>query len=408
LLTRKVRIAILTYTDITYNSMLSQRIQKIKPSATLSINAKAIELQKSGVNILKFGTGEPDFDTPDNIKDAAKRALDEGFTKYTSATGIIELKEAVRDKFKRDNNVEAEIQNILISNGGKQALYNCFMAILNPGDEVIVPSPYWVSYADMISVSDGKSIFVDTTSNQFKLTADMVESVITKKTKALILNSPSNPTGMIIEQSEIEKIAELALRHKFYVISDEVYEYFLSDNKKTFSIGSIPEMKNMVFTVNAVSKTYSMTGWRIGYISGPSNIIKAMGNLQSHTTSNPCSIAQKAALEALTGSQDSVRMMTKEFSMRRDYVYEEMNKIPGFKLIKPEGSFYAFPNISGAFKNGINNSFEFAESLLNEAKIAVIPGGAFGKSGGNHIRFSYTSSIEDIKDGIKRISNFIS
>ena len=385
--------------------MLSQRIQKIQPSATLAINAKAIELKKQGVDILKFGTGEPDCDTPDNIKEAAKRALDEGFTKYTAATGITELKEAVCDKLKHDNQIDCGIANVLITNGGKQALYNCFMAILDPGDEVIVPSPYWVSYADMIAVCDGVSVYVNTTANNFKLTAKMVESAITHKTKALILNSPSNPTGMVIEKDEVEKIARLALEHNFYVISDEVYEYFLYDGKEMFSIGSIPEMKDLVFTVNAVSKSYSMTGWRIGYIAGPVEVIKPMGSLQSHATSNPCSIAQKAALEALTGPQDSVKRMAEEFAKRRDYVYEEMSKLPGFKLVKPEGAFYAFPDVSRAFTDEINDSFKFTEFLMEKAKIAVVPGGAFGKAGDKCIRFSYASSMEDVEEGIERIKS---
>jgi aspartate aminotransferase len=388
--------------------MLSKRIQKIQPSATLAINAKAIELKKQGVDILKFGTGEPDCDTPDNIKEAAKKALDEGFTKYTAATGITELKEAVVDKLKRDNQINCEVGNVLITNGGKQALYNCFMAILDPGDEVIIPSPYWVSYADMVAVCEGESVYVDTTPNNFKLTAEMVQSAITPKTKCLILNSPSNPTGMIIEKEEIEKIGKLALEHKFYVISDEVYEYFLYDEKEMFSIGSISELKDLVFTVNAVSKSYSMTGWRIGYIAGPKEVIKPMGSLQSHATSNPCSIAQKAALEALTGPQDSVKMMAEEFAKRRDYVYEEMNKLPGFKLVKPEGAFYAFPDVSEAFTDEVNDSFKFTEFLMEKAKIAVVPGGAFGKEGDKCIRFSYASSMEDIEEGIKRIQAALS
>ncbi len=383
--------------------MLSKRIQKIQPSATLSINAKAIELKKQGVDILKFGAGEPDFDTPDNIKDAAKRALDEGFTKYTSATGIVELKEAVCDKFKRDNQIDCEVSNILITNGGKQALYNCFMAILDSGDEVIIPSPFWVSYADIVAVCEGTSVYVDTTPNNFKLTAEMVKSAITPKTKCLILNSPNNPTGMVIEKEEIEKIAKLALEYKFYIISDEVYEYFLYDDKEMFSIGSISEMKDLVFTVNAVSKSYSMTGWRIGYITGPQEVIKPMGNLQSHATSNPCSISQKAALEALTGPQDSIKQMADEFVKRRNYVYEEMSKLPGFKLVKPEGAFYAFPDVSGAFTNEVNDSFKFTEFLMEKAKIAVVPGGAFGEAGNKYIRFSYASSMEDIEKGIRRI-----
>ena len=383
--------------------MLSIRIQKIQPSATLAINAKAIELKKQGIDILKFGTGEPDCDTPDNIKNAAKRALDEGFTKYTDATGIKELKDAVRVKLKKDNQIETDISNVIITNGGKQALYNCFMAILNPSDEVIIPSPYWVSYSDMVAVCEGVSVFVDTTSNNFKLTAEMVKKAITPKTKVLILNSPSNPTGAVIEKEEILKIGELALKHGFYVISDEVYEYFIYDGKKSFSIGSVPELKDLVFTVNAVSKTYSMTGWRIGYIAGPKDVIKAMGNLQGHSTSNPCSIAQKAALEAITGPQDSVTIMANEFKKRRDFVYTEMNKIPGFSLLKPEGAFYAFPNVTKCYKSGITDSFKFTEFLMEKARVAVVPGGAFGKEGDGFIRFSYASSMSDIEEGIKRI-----
>jgi aspartate aminotransferase len=388
--------------------MLSYRIQKIKPSATLAINAKAIELKKRGVDVLKFGTGEPDFDTPENIKDAAKKALDEGFTKYTATTGIPELKEAICRKLKKDNGIECDISNVIVTNGGKQALFNFFMAVLNKGDEVIIPSPYWVSYSDIVALCEGIPAFVDTVSNNFKLTAKMVESAITPRTKVLILNSPNNPTGMTIEKKEVEHIAELAIRHNFYVISDEVYERFLYDGKKMFSIAGISEMKNLAFTVNAVSKTYSMTGWRIGYIAGPPDVIKAMGDLQSHSTSNPCSIAQKAALEAITGPQDSVKRMADEFKKRRDYVYREMNKIPGFRLIKPEGAFYIFPDVSGAFTDKMNDSFKFAGFLMEKARVAVVPGGAFGKEGDNFIRFSYASSMDDIKEGIKRIKQALS
>lgn len=383
--------------------MLSNRIQKIKPSLTLAINAKAIEMQKQGIDVLKFGTGEPDFDTPENIKEAAKKALDEGFTKYTAASGISELKEAICNKLKRDNGITCNNENIIVTNGGKQALYNCFMAILNEGDEVLVPSPYWVSYVDMVNVTGGVVKTIDTTFNQFKLTAEMVEQAITDRTKCLILNSPSNPTGGVVEKDEIEKIAKLVKEHQFFVISDEVYEYFLYDGKKHFSIGSLSGMEDLVFTVNAVSKTYSMTGWRVGYLAGPTEYVKAMSNLQSHSTSNPCSISQKGALEAITGPQDSVKMMADEFAKRRDFVYEAMNQIPGFKLEKPEGAFYAFPNISGCFNDDMKDSFQFTEFLLEKAKVAVIPGGAFGKEGDNYIRFSYAASMENIEEGLKRI-----
>ena len=382
--------------------MLSKRIQTISPSATLALNARAIELKKQGKDILKFGTGEPDCDTPGNIKDAAKRALDEGFTKYTAASGIPELKEAICAKFKRDNGIEYRAENILVTSGGKQALYNFFMAVLDENDEVIIPSPYWLSYRDMVNVCGGKVVPVDTRPT-FKLTAEMVEKAINPRTKALILNSPSNPTGMVTEEEEIRKIAVLAARHGFMVVSDEVYEYFLYDGKKHFSIGSLPEMKEFSVTVNAVSKTYSMTGWRIGYIGGPFEIIKAMSTLQGHSTSNPCSIAQKAAVEALNGPQDSVSRMAADFLKRRNYVYEEMNNIPGFKLMKPEGAFYAFPDVSGAFRGSVNDSFKFSEFLLEEAGIVVVPGGAFGEEGNDYIRFSYASGMEDIEEGLRRI-----
>ena len=380
--------------------MLSNRIQKLRPSATLAINAKAIELKKQGIDILKFGTGEPDFDTPDHIKNAAKKALDEGFTKYTNTTGIPELKAAVADKFKRDNNIHCKPEDVIVSVGGKQALFNIFMALLNPGDEVLLPSPYWVSYADMVMVAEGVVKTVDIHSNRFKLTAKMVEKAISPRTRVLVLNSPSNPTGMIMDRAEIEKIAKLALKHNFYVISDEVYEYFLYDGKSPFSIGSIPEMKELVFTVNAVSKTYSMTGWRIGYMTSPRDFIKPISNLQSHSTSNPCSIAQKAALAALTGPQDCVKAMVDEFQVRRNYVYQAFNQIPGLKLEKPEGAFYAFVDISG---HKINDSFAMAEFLLKKARVAVVPGGAFGDEGNQFIRFSFASSMADIQEGMRRI-----
>ena len=387
--------------------MIAERLKKIKPSATLAMNARAIELIKQGVDILKFGTGEPDHDTPNHIKDAAKKALDEGFTKYTDVTGIRELKEAVSQKFKKDNGILCAPEDVIVSTGGKQSLFNILMTVINPGDEVLIPSPYWVSYADMVYVCEGIVKTIDTRSNHFKLTAEMVRKAISQRTKLLILNSPSNPTGMSIEKAELEKIAELALQHKIYLISDEVYEYFLYDGRKNFSVGSIPELKDWVFTVNAVSKTYSMTGWRIGYMTGPHAFINTIGSLQGHSTSNPCSIAQKAALAAITGPQESVSKMVNEFQERRDFVHKGFNQIQGIEIEKPEGAFYAFPKVSGLYSGKITDSFSFAEFLLEEARVAVVPGGAFGDEGDDYIRFSFASSLTDIKEGLKRIEEAV-
>lgn len=383
--------------------MISNRLQHTKPSATLAINAKAIEMKKRGIDVIKFGTGEPDFDTPDNIKAMVKKAIDEGFTKYTATDGISELKEAICNKLSRDNGIAAKPENVIVSNGGKQALYNCFMALLNPGDEVILPSPYWVSYADMIELAEGVVKTVDTTGNRFKLTAEMVKNAIGPKTKAIVLNSPGNPTGAVIDRKEIEAIAKLTLEHDFFVISDEVYECFNYTGEPSFSIASIPEMKDRVFTINAVSKTYAMTGWRIGYLAGPAEFVKGMATLQGHMTSNPCSIAQKAALEALNGSQDSVKAMAAEYRKRRDFVFETMNRIPGFKLDLPEGAFYAFPDVSACYKETILDSVSFSQFLLEKARVAVIPGIAFGQEGDRFIRLSYASSMKDLEEGLERI-----
>ncbi len=387
--------------------MLSNTVQNIKPSSTLELNAKAIQLQKQGVDVIRFVTGESDLGTPKHIGKAGIVAIEEGFDFYTAASGITELKIAICNKLKRDNQIDCDIENVMISNGGKQALFNCFAALLNPSDEVIIPSPYWVSYVDMVQIWSGVPKMVDTSINQFKLTAEMVNMAITNKTKVIILNSPSNPTGAVMDEEEIKKIAQLALEHNIYVISDEVYEYFLYDDAKMFSIGSIAEMKDLVFTVNAVSKTYGMTGWRIGYIAGPKNVIKGMGNLQAHSTSNPCSIAQKAALTALNGPQECIQETLDEFTRRRDFVYEEMSQIPGFKLDKPKGAFYVFPDVSAYFNREIKNSFDFAKFLLKKAHVALAPGGAFGKEGDTCIRLSYAASMENLKEGIKRIKEAV-
>ncbi len=376
--------------------MISEKAKNITASITLAISAKFNQMKKEGVDVIGFGAGEPDFDTPDNIKEAAKKAIDEGFTKYTAASGTPELKKAVCDKFKRENALDYSPDQIIISNGGKQILSNIMKAVLNKGDEVIIPVPYWVSYPEEVKLGGGVPIFCET--DKLKIKADLIKKQISERTKILILNSPNNPTGAICDKEEIEKISELAVEKNFLVISDEVYEHFIYNGKKHYSIATFgEEIKKLTITVNAVSKTYSMTGWRIGYSAGPLDIIKAMSSIQSHETSNPCSIAQKAALEALTGSQESIAKMKQEFDKRRKVMVECLNNIKGIHCQMPEGAFYAFPDIS---ETGMK-SMEFCERLLEEAKVAVIPGIGFGAD--NNVRLSYATSMEDIKKGIERI-----
>ncbi len=381
--------------------MLAQRVKNISPSATLAIDTKAKQLKKEGKDVVIFGAGEPDFNTPENIKQAAKKAIDNNFTRYTPVGGIPELKQAVVDKFKRENNISYDVSEILVSCGGKHSLYNIAMAVLDRGDEVILPVPYWVSYEEMIKLADAKPVFCKT-DEKFKLTADMFEEKITNKTKMLFLNSPSNPSGAIVEPNEIKKIADLAIKNNFYVVSDEVYEHFIYGNKKHLSIASLnDEIKNLTITSNSVSKTYAMTGWRIGYSAGNKEIIKAMDNLQSHSTSNPSNIAQYAALEALNGPQDSVKQMVKAFEERRKFIYKRLNEIEGISCVEPEGAFYAFPDIS---ETGMS-SIEFASKLLDESLVAVVPGIAFGSD--KHIRLSYATSIHEIERGIDRIETWV-
>jgi len=380
--------------------MLAQRVKGITPSATLAIDAKAKQLRKEGKDVVIFGAGEPDFNTPENIKLAAKKAIDGNFTRYTPVGGIPELKKAVVDKLKRENNIDYDVSEILISCGGKHSLYNIAMAVLDKGDEAILPVPYWVSYEEMIKIAGAKPMLCQTDEN-FKLTAAAVEEKVTNNTKVLILNSPSNPTGAVVEHDEIRKIAKLAVDNNFYVISDEVYEHFMY-GKKHLSIASLnDEIRNLTLTSNSVSKTYAMTGWRIGYTAGTSEIITAMENLQSHSTSNPSNIAQYAAMEALTGSQESVKKMVEAFDERRKLMYKRLNGIDGISCIEPEGAFYAFADIS---ETGMK-SMELADKLLDEALVAVVPGIAFGSD--KHIRLSYAASIHEIEKGLDRIEKWL-
>lgn len=381
--------------------MLAQRVRNIAPSATLAIDAKAKQLKKEGKDIVIFGAGEPDFNTPENIKQAAIKAINNNFTRYTPVGGIAELKQAVVNKFKRENKIDYDISEILISCGGKHTLYNIAMALLDKDDEAILPSPYWVSYEEMIKLAEAKPVFCET-NERFQLTAEKIEEKITKKTKILILNTPSNPTGAIVDPAEIRKIAQLAIDNNFYIVSDEVYEHFIYGGKEHLSIASLNgEIKNLTITANSVSKTYAMTGWRIGYCGANKEIIKAMDNLQSHSTSNPSNIAQYAALEALNGPQDSIKQMVHAFDERKRFIHKRLNGIEGISCVEPEGAFYAFADIS---ETGMKST-EFASKLLDEALVAVVPGIAFGSD--KHIRLSYATSIHEIERGIDRIENWV-
>jgi aspartate aminotransferase len=389
-------------------SVLSNRAKSLKPSPTLAINAKAKSMLAQGIHVISFGAGEPDFDTPDNIKKSAKKAIDEGFTKYTPVGGIDELKDAIIKKFQRDNKLTYKRSEILVSCGGKHSFYNLAQAIFDQGDEVIVPAPYWVSYPPMVALANATPVIIETTEkNGFKITPEELKKAITMKTKALILNSPSNPTGSAYTKKELEKIAEIALLKNIFVISDEIYEKIVYDGFEFKSIASLSEeMKKNTIIVHGVAKTYAMTGWRIGYTAGSEEIISAMNNIQSQSTSNPTSISQKASVEALSGPQDEVTRMVDAFAQRRNYIVDRLNEIPGVSCYKPVGSFYVFPNFSSYYGKSyqskkIENSTVLADYLLDVAKVAVVPGVEFGAD--PFERLSYATSMEDIKEGLNRI-----
>lgn len=392
--------------------MIAERAKKIKPSPTLAVDTKAKELKAKGLDIVNFGVGEPDFDTPEHIKEAAIKALKDGFTKYTPVGGIDELKEVIIEKFERDNGLKYSKENIIVSCGAKHSLYNIAQALFGPGDEVIIPAPYWVSYPDQILLNDAQPVIVNTyEEDDFMLRAEVLKEKITQRTKAIILNSPSNPTGFIYSEKALQKIAEIALKHNFYIISDEIYEKLIYDGEKHISIASFSkEIKDKTIVVNGLSKAYAMTGWRIGYAAGPVDVIKAMTKIQSQSTSNPTSIAQKAAVAALRGHQDCVEEMRKEFEKRRDYLVKELNSISGVSCKKPKGAFYAFPNITKilgkkAEDMEINSSMDLSIYLLEKAQVALVPGSAFGAEG--YIRISYATSMENLSKGIERIREAI-
>jgi len=394
-------------------SILSNRAKSLKPSPTLAINAKAKSMQSQGIHVISFGAGEPDFDTPENIKQAAKKALDEGFTKYTPVGGIDELKDAIIKKFQRDSGLSYKRSEIIVSCGGKHSFYNLAQAIFDQGDEVIIPAPYWVSYPPMVSLAGGTPVIVETIEkNEFKITPEDLKKTITPKTKALILNSPSNPTGSAYTKKELGKIAEIAISNNFFVISDEIYEKIVYDGFEFVSIASLnDEIRKRTIIVHGVAKTYAMTGWRIGYTAGSEEIISAMNNIQGQSTSNPTSIAQKASVEALIGPQDEVKKMVNAFGQRRNYIVDRLNKMPGVSCYKPVGAFYVFPNFSSYYGKSyegkkISNSTALADFFLDVARVAVVPGIEFGAD--PFERLSYATSLEDIREGLDRLEKAIS
>ena len=391
---------------------LSRKAQAVKPSSTLAITAKAKALKAEGIDVVGFGAGEPDFNTPDNICQAAVEAIHDGFTKYTPASGTEELKKAISKKFKEFNGLDYKPNQVVISNGGKHSLINVFQAILNPQDEVLIPAPYWLSYPEMVKLADGVPVTVATKKeNGYKVTVAELEAAFTDKTKAIVLNSPCNPTGMLYTKEELEAIAKFVVEKDIYMVSDEMYEYLVYDGEKHISIASLnEEIYKRTITVSGVSKSYAMTGWRIGYTGSSEEIAKLMGSVQSHCASNPNSIAQKATVEAILGPQDTVKEMCKEFDSRRKYMYERVCALPYVSCVEPKGAFYTFIDFTEATQKSykgetVGSSAKIAEILINDYKVAVIPCEDFGVE--NHIRLSYAISKEQIEKGLNRIEQFL-
>lgn len=392
---------------------LAARVAKIKPSETLAITAKANALRAEGRDVIGFGAGEPDFDTPENIKAAAIRAIEAGFTKYTPVGGTDELKDAIIAKLKRDNALEYKRSQIVVSCGAKHTLYNLAQALFEPGDEVIIAAPYWVSYPDIVVLAGGAPVIVDTLEKDgFKMKPEQLQAAITERTKAVVINSPSNPTGAAYSPDELKALAAVLLDKEIFVICDDIYEKIIYANFPFENIATAePRIKDRAIVVNGVSKAYAMTGWRIGYAAGPEQLIAAIIKIQSQNTSNPASISQKAAVEALNGGQGVVEKMVAEFRQRRDVIVTLLNEIDGVKCLSPEGAFYVFPNVSGIYGRSfqgkkITDSTELINYLLDEANVATVPGAAFGND--NHIRLSYATSLKNIEEGLKRIKIAIS
>jgi len=393
-------------------SIVSNNLKRIKPSPTLAVTQKARELKAAGKDVISLGAGEPDFDTPDNIKQAAIKAINDGDTKYTAVDGTPVLKDAIIKKFKRENNLEYQADQITVGAGGKHVIYNAMVATLNEGDEVVIPAPYWVSYPDIVLLAGGTPIILECNEKQgFKINASELYKSITKKTKWIILNSPSNPTGACYSEDEIREIAKVLIKHPHvYILSDDIYEHVAYEGFKFFTIAQITELKERVLTMNGVSKAYSMTGWRIGYAAGPKEIIKAIAKIQSQSTTNPSSISQAAAVEALNGTQDFIKERATSFQERRDFVVKALNEIDGIECLNPDGAFYVFPSCKDLIGKKDNNGKEiktdtdFVESLLENSGVAVVQGSAFGLEG--FFRISYATSMKNLKKALEKISFF--
>ena len=392
------------------NNPISERVRKVKPSATIAISSKAMEMRSAGINVISMSAGEPDFDTPQHIKDAAKAAMDNGMTKYTQVDGVPDLKEAIIKKFRNDNELSYKPENILVSTGAKQTLYNLFQAILGDGDEVIIISPYWVSYPDMVLLADAKPVFVDTfQENNFSLDLNAFSNAINEKTKLVIINSPSNPTGITFSRSDYESIGAILENYpNAYVATDDMYEYIYWGEEPFVSFAqACPALFDRTITINGVSKSYAMTGWRIGYCGGPADVIGAMKKVQSQSTSNPSSISQAATIAALNGSKDEIYTMVEQYKIRHDYLCSALNAIEGFKTSPGTGAFYLFPDVKNVIeKKGFSDDVELSEYLIESANVAVVPGSAFGSKG--YIRLSYATSLENIKEAVERISKSLS
>jgi len=389
---------------------IAERAKKIEPSATLSISARAAALKKEGKDVISFSAGEPDFDTPLVIKEEAKRAIDEGFTKYTPTSGTPELRKAISKKLEIENGLSYLPQEIIVSCGAKHSLFNAILSLCNPGDEVLLPKPYWVTYLEQIKLAEGKPIFLEPSPSTLTVKIEEIKKALTPRTRLLILNNPSNPTGVVWEKEELEEIAQLAKERDLIIISDEIYEHLVYDGAQIKSIATFPGMKERTIVINGVSKTFSMTGWRIGYAAGPREVIEAMGRLQDHSTSNPTSISQRAAEKALTSDFTLVKEMVEKFNERRKLMMQHLREIPSVTFPTPRGAFYIFANFSSYLGKNykgkpLNDSLQLTELLLEEAQIACVPGIAFGMEG--YLRFSYATSEKNIEKGMERLKNFV-